>query len=76
MSQEATVILNYLQNDCSDYWSAVEVEGGIHCYWAGDYRFTIEKEEDGDWLISGSNLSLDILHTIAELLGCIEEEEL
>lgn len=69
MSNEAKTVQNYLQNECSDYWHVKENQGTIECYFIDDWRFSIQKNDCGDWCISGTEMYLNMAYNIAIILG-------
>lgn len=68
MSNEAITIQNYIQNECSDYWHVEEKENIIECHFIDEYRFSVFNE-DGDWHITGTEISLNMAYNIAIILG-------
>lgn len=68
MSNEAKAIQNYLQYECSDFWHVKENNGIIECSFINDYRFSVFKDDDNDWHITGTEISLNIAYNIAIIL--------
>ena len=69
MSNEAKTIQNYLQNECSDFWHVKENNGIIECSFIDKYRFSVFKDDDNDWHITGTEISLNMAYNIAIILG-------
>ena len=69
MSNEAQIVQNYLQKDCNDFWSVEEKKNIIYCYFSSQFRFSIFREEDGDWRISGEDMNLNMVYNLAIILN-------
>ncbi len=69
MSEEAKRVLRYLQEECSDFWHVKENNNIIDCYYIDMHRFSISKDEDDDWQITGEEISLNMAYNLAIILN-------
>ena len=69
MDKEVLAIQKYLQNECSDFWHVREINGIIECSYIDTYRFSVFKDEEDDWHITGTEINLNMLYNIAIILG-------
>lgn len=69
MSNEAKRIQDYLQSECSDFWHVKENDNIIECSFINKYRFSVFKDDDNDWYITGTEINLDMAYNIAIILG-------
>ena len=63
------IIENYLQTNCSDFWTVICENNKINVAFSGSLRFVVELDEDNDILISGNDLDLEILVGLGKVLG-------
>ena len=69
MSNEAKRIQDYLQSECSDFWHVKENDNIIECSFIDKYRFSVFKDDDNDWHITGTEINLNMAYNIAIILG-------
>ena len=63
------VVQKLLQEEHSDYWHIKEKKGVIECYFINTYRFSVFRDDEGDWCISGTELRLDIIKDLINVLN-------